>query len=88
MNDQMFDMYRQATESWLKMQQDLFDGLYKSAILLFQTSEVPKAKPPEDHPPVAGAHGSKVSKATRKPTQKPTSRTSRHSRKVAGKRPV
>jgi hypothetical protein len=84
MNDRMFDMYRQATESWLKTQQDLFDGLYKSAILLFRTPEVPNAKPPEDHPRVSRAHGSKVSKATRNPT----SRTSKRSRKIAGKRPV
>jgi hypothetical protein len=84
MNDQMFDMYRQATASWLRMQQELFDGLYKSAIHLFlQPSQVLGTKSPEDHPRVSGANGSKPSKATRKPSPG----TARPSRKVAGKRP-
>ena len=84
MNGQMFDIYRQVTESWFKVQQEMFDGLYKSAILLFQqTSLAPQAKPSEDHPRISGATDSKAPKAT----PKPGSKKSRHSRKVAGRRP-
>jgi hypothetical protein len=83
MNGQMFDIYRKASESWWKMQQELFDGLYRSAILLFQgTSQAPQAKPPEDHPRSAGATGSRTTKAAPKPGSKKPS----HSRKVAGRR--
>jgi hypothetical protein len=84
MNDRMFDIYRQATESWLKVQQEMFDGLYKSTILLFrETSQVPEAKSSEGHPRIAGTNGSKATKASRKPS----SGTSRRLQKVAGRRP-
>ena len=84
MNDQMFDMYRRASESWFRMQQDLFEGLYRSAFHLFQqTSQVPAPQSSQDGPRIAGAEGSKASQAA----PKPRSRTSTRSRKVAGKRP-
>jgi hypothetical protein len=84
MNDQMFDIYRKASESWFKLQQELFDGLYKSAILLFQqTSKAPAAMPSDDHSRVSDANDSKATTATPKPGPgKP-----RHSRKAAGRRP-
>ena len=84
MNDRMFDIYRQASESWFKAQQELFDGLYKSAMLLFQqTSGAPKAKLSEEHPGSSGQNGSKAAEAR----TKPGSGKSRHSRKAAGRRP-
>jgi hypothetical protein len=84
MNEQLFDMYRKASESWFKMQQELFDGLYRSAIHLFQqTSQVPAPKSSEDRPRVAGANGSKRPKLTRKPSSGTPSR----SRKATGRRP-
>jgi hypothetical protein len=84
MNDQMFDIYRKASESWFKLQQELFAGLYKSAILLFQqTSQAPATQPSKDHPAISGANGSKEKKTT----PHPGSEKSRHSRKAAGKRP-
>ena len=84
MNDQMFDIYRKASESWFKLQQELFDGIYRSTMLLFQqTSPSPKVKPSEDHSQSSGANGSKASKAT----PKPGAGRSGHSRKAAEKRP-
>jgi hypothetical protein len=72
MNDRVFDIYRQASESWFKAQQELFDGLYKSTMLLFQqTAQAPNAKPSED-------------KATRT-TPKPGAGKPTHSRKAAGR---
>lgn len=90
MSDQMFEIYRKASESWFKLQQELFDGLYKSTMLLFQQtspapqiSPAPEAKPPDDHSRILGANGSQASKATPKPgPAKP-----RHSRKATGARP-
>ncbi len=80
----MFDIYRQASESWWRLQQELFDGLYKSAMLLFpRPSRLPEAKSSDGNARSSGAIGSKTSKATRKAG----AGTSRRSRKVAGSRP-
>ena len=85
MNDQLFDMYRKASDSWFKMQQELFDGLYQSAIHLFQqTSQIAAPKASDDRPRTAGARGSKAPK----PTRKPSAGTSRRSPKAAGRRPA
>ena len=84
MNDQLFDIYRRASQSWFKMQQELFEGFYESAIHLFRrTSEVPAPKSPEDGPRIADTNRSKTPKVPRKST----SGTARHSRKATGRRP-
>jgi hypothetical protein len=87
MNDRVFDIYRQASESWFKVQQELFDGFYKSTMLLFQqtaqASQALQVKPSENHPRISDENGSKPTKTT----PKPGSGSSRHSRKAPGRHP-